>query len=380
MHTTALAEPIGRLYEGDRLAPALREARSRTLGIYSHLDLPRLVVPCLPIVNPPLWELAHIAWFQEYWCLRRSADPARPGPSHLPGADALFDSSAVAHATRWHLDYPQPQALLDYMQSTHEATLAALAGVGSDRYFFELSLLHEDMHGEALLMTLQTLGLPEPPVPQAGPARPAKHAAVDIAFDAGVFSMGSEPGAGRFVFDNEKWAHRVRLAPFSMSSRLVTQGEYAEFLEDRGAATPHHWRRDRQGWHVRRFDRWMAVDPDAPMVHVSMPDAQAYCRWAGRRLPTEAEWEYAALNRPAGLEQLFGAAWQWTASAFEPYPGFAADPYKEYSEPWFGSHFVLRGGSFATRARLAHERLRNFYRPERNDVFAGIRTCALGSM
>ena len=163
MHTTGLVdETIGRLYEGDRLAQALRDARSRTLAQYGHLDLASLRVPQLPIVNPPVWELSHIAWFQERWCLRYSPRTlALEKPSLLGGADALFDSSAVPHATRWTLPYPPLAELLDYMKRTLEATLAALERTPPEkRYFFALSLLHEDMHGEALLMTLQALGLP----------------------------------------------------------------------------------------------------------------------------------------------------------------------------------------------------------------------------
>jgi iron(II)-dependent oxidoreductase len=380
MHTTGLAEPIGRLYEGDRLAQALTDARARSRALYAHLDLAHLQVPCIPIINPPLWELAHIAWFQEIWCLRYSASAGRPvRESILEGADGFFDSSAVPHATRWHPGYPPAPKVFDYMSSTLELTLEQLAGTPvEDRYFFELALLHEDMHGEAFLMTLQTLGLPAPaldglqPTPAAGPA-------IDVPFDGGEFLMGSAQGCGRFVFDNEKWEHPVTVAPFSMSSRTVTQGEFADFAEDRGAGIPGHWRREGGECLTRAFDRWLPLDRDAPMMLVSQHDAQAYCRWAGRRLPTEAEWEFAALNANRGLENMIGNVWEWTSSRFEPYPAFSPDPYKDYSEPWFGTHFAMRGGSFFTRRRLVHERFRNFYRPERADVFAGLRTCALGA-
>jgi gamma-glutamyl hercynylcysteine S-oxide synthase len=381
MHSTGLAEPIGRLYEGERLAAALQDARARTLALYKHLDLATLRVPLIPIVNPPLWELAHIAWFQEIWCLRYSG--VSDGPvrgSIFEGADRLFDSSAVPHATRWHLDLPSPAGVQAYMANTLELTLAALACARKDeRYFFELALLHEDMHGEALLMTLQTLGLPAPDLPDA-PAlrpRPARRPALDVAFEGGRFAMGTAPGSKRFVFDNEKWEHEVDVAPFAISTRVVTQGEYARFAHDRGAGIPGHWRREGGAWQVRWFDRWVPLDPDAPMVLVSQEDALAYCRWAGRRLPTEAEWELAALSGNAALEDMIGGVWEWTSSPFEPYPGFHADPYKDYSEPWFGTHRVMRGGSFFTRERLVHPRFRNFYRPERADVFAGFRTCAL---
>src|SRR5471030_2746880 len=179
MHTTGLAEPIGSLYkgaglnEGERLARALRESRARTLGIYGHLDLVVIEVPCIPIVNPPLWELAHIAWFQELWCNRQGA-----AASILPRADSLFNSSTVPHDSRWTLDYPSMDAIASYINDTLDATLARLRTAPEEsRYFFKLALLHEDMHGEALLMTLQTLGLPAPEAmgdlspPKSGPAR-----------------------------------------------------------------------------------------------------------------------------------------------------------------------------------------------------------------
>jgi len=162
-----------------------------------------------------------------------------------------------------------------------------------------------------------------------------------------------------------------------MASRPVTQGEYAAYLDETGAAAPRHWRREGNAWTMRRFDRWVGIDGDAPMVHVCLAEAQAYCAWAGRRLPTESEWELAACSGSSEFELMSGAVWQWTDTAFAPYPGFVPGPYRDYSQPWFHDHQVLRGGSFTTRKRIATPRYRNFYRPERSDPFAGFRTCAL---
>ena len=379
MQTTDLDDAaIAGLYERGDLAAALRDARARTLGIYAGLDLEGAPFPRLPIVKPALWELAHIAWFQERWCLRyspRTAALARD--SILPRADAWFDSSAVPHDTRWTLDHPRSAALLRYLDEVLEATAAALAGPRPpQRYFAALSLFHEDMHGEALWMTLQTLGLPPPrglPVrPRPMPGGPTE----DVFIEGGLFEQGAPAGTARFVFDNEKHAHAVRVAPFRMARRLVTCGEFLVFVEAGGRAPPH-WRREGRQWCVRRFDTWEPLDPAEPVMHVSQQDALAFCAWTRRRLPTESEWEYAARFAPAQFTALFGHVWQWTASAFLPYPGFAPDPYRDYSQPWFGDHVVLRGSSFATRERLSHAGFRNFYLPQRRDPFAGFRTCAL---
>jgi iron(II)-dependent oxidoreductase len=422
------------------LAAALRDARDYTLGLYAHLTEAQQRFPEMDIVNPPRWEIGHIGWFQEFWCRRFSPDDPSGArtPSRIADADALWNSSTVPHATRWSLPLPDWPALHAYLDATLADTLEALAtSRDGERYFFELALYHEDMHAEALLMTLQSLALPAPPdsvEPRSvAPTASSTQAAGDVAFAGGEFLLGSAHGTDkrRFVFDNEKWAHVVRVEPFAIARRCVTHAEFAAFVDDGGysrrdvwsnagrawlaatsRAAPAYWRRDGGTWQARRFDRWRALDAAAPVQHVSWFEAEAYCRWAGRRLPTEAEWEYAAraglpadaddrpwsapasnanLDAVAGAPvaadafadatsnhpvQMLGNVWEWTATPFAAYPGFAADPYADYSAPWFGDHHVLRGGSWATRSRLVHHRFRNFYRPERYDPFVGFRTCA----
>jgi iron(II)-dependent oxidoreductase len=414
------------------LADWVCDARERTRALVADLTPAQLLGPRLSQVNPLLWEIGHVAWFQEKWALRHAAGQ----PPIRADADALYDSSAVAHDTRWDLLLPGPDETLRYLDAVRDRVLERLRGrepTRDDRYFVLLSVFHEDMHTEAFTYTRQTLSYPAP----AGLARPRGEGAGALSGDAevpgGTFQLGATPDEP-FVFDNEKWAHPVEVRPFCMARAPVTQAEFTAFVEDggywqqqfwspegwrwreeAGAGHPVYWRREPGGrWLRRDFDRWVSLEPHRPVIHVSWYEADAYCRWAGRRLPTEAEWEAAAagfgLKRrfpwgdapptaaranldgraggcldvgalPAGdcafgCRQMMGNVWEWTSDDFRPYPGFVADPYKEYSEPWFGTHKVLRGGCWATRARLLRNTWRNFYRPDRRDVWAGFRTCA----
>ena len=251
----------------------------------------------------------------------------------------------------------------------------------------------------------------------------------DVELLRGEFLLGAARNSG-FHFDNEKWAYRVELKPFRIARAPVTNSQFLKFVRDEGyqrrdlwspegwswkdrARGPRYWVEHDGEWRERRFDKEVRLDGDLPVMHVNWHEANAYCRYAGRRLPSEAEWEVAAsfcgdgrrrypwgdsavnavpanLGRSgrvpvgefgqgdslAGCRQMLGNVWEWTSSTFGPYPDFVRDPYAEYSEPWFGTHKVLRGGSFATPARLISNTWRNFYTPDRGDVFAGFRTCA----
>jgi iron(II)-dependent oxidoreductase len=361
------------------LSTDLAASRAHTLRVTAHFEGERLLGPKLAIVNPPLWEIGHVGWFQERWCLRCCEDGSL-GDSILPGADALYDSSTVAHDTRWDLPLPRLQDTRRYLADVLERVLRRIEKEQENErlaYFVRLATLHEDMHAEAFCYTHQTLGYPEPnsgTEPEllqpsvAGVRAPSPNS--DLFFEGGRVRMGAERGTNEFVFDNEKWAHDVAVAPFRISARPVTNREYLEYVEQGGSA-PRYWRRLGSEWQERRFDRWQPLEPEAPVRHVDWNEAHAWCRWKGRRLPSEAEWQLAASRMH------WGEVWEWTSSTFAPFPGFSPDPYTDYSQPWFHTHKVLRGASFATPQRLMRPAFRNFYTAERGDVFAGFRTCKI---
>lgn len=412
------------------LSDQLLEARQRTQALTQDLDGEQLFGPKLAIVNPVLWELGHVAWFQERWCLRLRPDESL-SPSLLEGSDGLYDSAKVAHDTRWDLPLPDLSATLDYQERVLERVLERLARGADDPwflYFVQLVIFHEDMHAEAFHYTRQTLGYPDPL--ESGSSTGGED---DLRGDAEIAGGTHMIGALRrtgFHFDNEKWMHAVEVEPFRIAKAPVTNAEFLEFVRESGygrrewwshdgwaskgeAQGPRYWRKRDGEWLERRFSAWVPLDPELPVMHVDWHEAKAYCRYAKRRLPSEAEWEiaasldaagakrrypwgdaseagranlggsgrvpvgrFAAGDSALGCRQMIGNVWEWTSSAFEPYPGFVADPYREYSEPWFGTHKVLRGGSFSTPGRLVASSWRNFYLPDRGDVFAGFRTAA----
>jgi gamma-glutamyl hercynylcysteine S-oxide synthase len=380
------------------LALGMQRTRERTLGLMQAWQdaLPDLSVPPLPGMNPPLWEWGHIAWFQEWWTVRnrqrllgiRSASSGESfDVSVLAQADALYNSSEVAHDSRWTLPLPDLAATQAYLVQVLQRSLAHLKALqdtpdgvsDSALYFWRLVLQHEDMHNEASVYMAQALGLALP----EGLCRRAQalgHAhQADVGTDGGpsidlpaqVHTLGhSGPG---FAFDNECTAHLVALQAFDIDAKAVSWERYLPFVQATGHALPAHVRCERGIWQVQKFGQWQALDFQAPAVHLNAHDAQSWCQWAGRRLPTEAQWACAA-QHPGFV---WGQVWEWTASDFEPYPGFEAHPYRDYSAPWWRGHRVLRGASAATSAHVVDVRYRNFFLPERRDILAGFRSVAL---
>ncbi len=369
------------------LTTRLRRTRARTLGLFSawQTALPDLRVPMRPELNPPLWELGHVGWFQEWW-LRRNPDrdlglagnPDAPrDPPLMPGADALFDSTHVPHDSRWTLPLPGTASLLDYLDAVLADTCERLARSEATHdalYFARLALFHEDMHNEAAVYMAQGLDIPIPAALADGSAdRPTLATPRgEAVVGACLWRTGTEaPG---FRFDNELADHAVPLDAFRIDTIPVSWRAYLAFVTDTGMPLPPFVRAEDGAWQQRRFGLWGALDLDTPAVHVSWHDAQAFCAWAGRRLPTEFEWECAAHTVPGFA---WGEVWEWTASPFEPYPGFTPHPYRDYSAPWFGTRRVLRGASRPTAAEMAHPRYRNFFTPDRRDIHAGFRTVAV---
>ncbi|WP_290648168.1 selenoneine synthase SenA [Aquisalimonas sp.] len=437
--------PTTRRLHCNELIRILDDARRRTLDLTRDLTGDRQFGPNLSIVNPPLWEVGHVGFFHDYFALRTLYGL----PDYQqPDAERLYDSSSIHHDDRWDLPLPTMQGTLDYLESVRNAMVERLPGgeaTEAQSYVYQLTILHEDMHAEAFTYTRQTLGYP-PPEFTDGVTPPEAEITGTLPGDAevpgGAHQLGSDASVP-FRFDNEKQPHTVEVPGFAIARAPVTNSEYQAFVEDAGYQRPElwskagwqwrqereqeaplYWRRRGAGWEQRWFDRWLPLAPHHPVCFVSLYEAQAYCCWAGRRLPTEAEWEVAASRVPTpdnralepgkrlypwgdappspslvnmdghrlgcvdvaafpegdsalGCRQMLGNVWEWTSSLFKPYPGFETDLYKDYSKPWFkeGRH-VLRGGAWATRSRLVHNGHRNYFTPDRNDIFAGFRTCA----
>jgi iron(II)-dependent oxidoreductase len=422
------------------IASQQQDAHQRTLALIAGLDSDQLMGPKLPTINPLRWEIGHAAYFYEYWVLRQHLGR----PPIREDSDSLYDSITIAHDERWDLPLPTLDETLAYIDAVNRDILACLQqGDDSQRdYLARYAVFHHDMHNEAYTYTRQTLNYPAPDFAQACEIQSAGALPGDVQVPGGRFQLGALPGDD-FVFDNEKWAHEVELEPFQIARAAVSNADFLAFVEAGGYADqgywddegwawrnqvglehPVYWSPAANGWQMRKFDQWLDLPLNAALIHISWYEAQAYCRWAGRRLPTEAEWEAAAAAEPSadgaslstskryfpwgdeppgpnranldgfalgtvdvaacedgdsafGCRQMIGNVWEWTQDTFGPYPGFTPDMYQDYSQPLFGITRVLRGGAWATRGRMIRNTWRTYYGPERNDVFAGFRTCAL---
>ena len=313
------------------LAVVLEHARRRTEALLAPLADDELTRQFSPLQSPLVWDLAHIGYFEELWLLGST----RQGD--------LYESFVHARAKRGGLPLLSPDEARAYVREVRETVLERLPEL--DPYLVEMVARHELQHGETMTQTLALAGLPLPA--PGGP--PEVEVSGDVLVPVGPFTLGAQNG---WAYDNERPAHVVELPPFRIDRALVTNAQYAEFA---GA---------------------LSGPPREPVQHVSFDEAEAYARWAGKRLPTEAEWEKAVKTVGDELEQMSAAVWQWTASRFDGYPGFRAFPYREYSEVFFGDGYrVLRGGSWATDPLVARPTFRNWDLPQRRQIFSGIR-CA----
>jgi iron(II)-dependent oxidoreductase len=325
------------------LEVVLEHARQRTEALLEPVTDEELIRQFSPLQSPLVWDLAHIGYFEELWLLRG-------GEAGSSAKNELYDAAAHARAGRGELPILSPAEARVYLAEVRSEVLERLPRL--DALLVAMVVQHELQHGETMTQTLALAGLPLPH--PAGP--PESEAGGDVLVPGGPFTLGS---TDPWAYDNERPPHTVELPSFRIDRALVTNAEYAAFVDAEGANASQRWGL-----------------PRAPVQHVSFHEAEAYARWAGKRLPTEPEWEKAVKKVGAELENLSGAVWQWTSSSFDGYPGFRAFPYREYSEPFFGDEYkVLRGGSWATDALVARSTFRNWDLPQRRQIFSGIR-CA----
>jgi gamma-glutamyl hercynylcysteine S-oxide synthase len=422
----------------EQIADLLDEARKRTILLVSHLSDEDLHRQHDPLMSPIIWDLGHIAHFEELW-LTRNLD-GKIEFSEMPG---LYNPFEHPRATRASLALPTLKEMTDRMAEIRRRVLDRLDRQDLEQgnpllaggLVYHMVLQHEYQHNETILQTLQLkLGEPYHPVERVEiPARRESEEGT-ISFSGGSVQIGTDDAF--WSYDNERPRHTVDLRPFRIDRHPVTNGEYAEFirtggyddhrhwskagaewLSSSGVRAPKYWKRDGDGWLERTMDRIAQLDPDRPVCHVCYYEAEAFAKWAGKRLPTEYEWEAAASwnsggpprafpwgdelpdQRRANVDQLYfqtapvgafpenvssigcygmiGDVWEWTSSEFRGYPRFRSYPYKEYSEEFFGAEYrVLRGGSWATRPCAIRNTFRNWDYPIRRQIFSGFRCAA----
>jgi len=360
------------------IAAALAEARERTLSLVEPLDDEQLNTVYSPILSPLAWDLGHIANFEELWLVQRIG-----GREPLHGElGRFYDAIENPRKIRGELPILRDAELRAYLADVRERTLEVLDGVEigpdaedrllRDAFVYEMLLAHELQHNETMLQLLQLVeGYELPPsiASERDSSRTGGTSEQMVRIEGEEHEIGA-PDRG-FAYDNERPRHAVELDAFEIDRTPVTNGAYIGFMEETGAEPPLYWERDGEGWVDTARGRRDPVDPAHPVIHVTWDQADAFARWAGKRLPTEFEWE-AASPRLDGV----GHGWEWTSSDFLAYPGFEAFPYREYSEVFFGGEYkVLRGGSWATHPRVIRPSFRNWDLPQRRQIFSGYR-CA----
>lgn len=397
------------------------DVRARSVSLAAPLGPEDQVVQSQPDSSPTKWHLAHTTWFWETFVCAPHAPDWRPVDADYAFLfNSYYESMGPRHARpeRGLLTRPSIDRVMEYRERVDEGVLSALARCGEDASFSELIMLgvaHEEQHQELLLMDIQHLFASQPTYPAYATRPPNASGTIDplqwVNFAGGLTEVGWNGGG--FAFDNEGPRHRVWLEPYALGDRLITNGEWLGFMADGGYATPTLWLSD--GWERVRAEGWCAplywqerdgqwqrvslhglepVDPDEPVTHVSLYEADAFARWAGARLPTEFEWEAAAQAAPVvgnfldsgdlrprpappgeGIRQLFGDVWEWTSSAYAPYPGYqaAVGAIGEYNGKFMVSQTVLRGGCCVTPPGHVRATYRNFYHPHQRWMFSGLR-------
>jgi gamma-glutamyl hercynylcysteine S-oxide synthase len=383
----------------------LGEARRHTLKLIEPLTDEQLNRVYDPILSPLIWDLGHIANFEELWLVQRigGRDPLRGDLGEL------YDAIEQPRKIRGELPILRAEEVRPYMEQVRERTLEVLGDVDlgpddpilADGFVYEMLLAHEYQHNETMLQLLQMVESYEPVEFDEAPHKERASTGPEmVRVDGGEHEIGA-PESG-FAYDNERPRHGVELESFWIDRTPITNGDYLRFMEETGAEPPMYWERDGEGgWLRTAMGVPWPLDPDEPVIHVSWHEADAFARWAGKRLPTEPEWEaaargatrdranldefsfgcapagaYADAASDCGAVQMLGDVWEWTSSDFTAYPGFKAFPYPEYSEVFFGDeHKVLRGGAWATRREVIRPSFRNWDLPIRRQIFSGFR-CA----
>ncbi len=398
----------------DVLSLALMDARNHTLHLMGQFEIALpdlrfakdLSVPRIAEALPPLWLLGYVGWFQEWWISRNtqrglgsqcSCQPLRLA-SIEPTADELWNPGLSSRSDRWLQAYPDAMSVKAYLLETLECSLELLEkadDTDAALYFYRLALAREDQIGEQFLVMAQALGLK-----LVVPAAPAMVYRAPLSLPATRWQMGaSKPG---FAWDNELGPHEVQVPEFEIDAQPISWAQYVEFIDDGGYDNAQHW--SAKGWEwlqeqasregrrgpryveqigvasgavlTTRFGQAQRAAAQSSAQHVTWHEAQAFAQWAGRRLPTEVEWEIAA-HKAQGMGFRWGDVWEWTTNTFSPYPGFSAGPWFNYSAKNFEQCKTLRGASFATRARMKQPTFRGFALPQVDGGFWGFRTCAL---